>query len=180
MASKKQKSKDELQLAMELTTLSGKLFIGTLTLFAAVGGFLFGYDTGIISGSLLKLRVEFDLSVKWQEAIVSVTVGAAAISSIVAGPSCDMLGRRPVLLIASVVFTIGAVVMGAAQSAVMLLLGRIIVGLGVGFAAMAVPMYIAEVAPASVRGKLILVNSLFITGGMFSATVLAGALSSLP
>eukprot|EP00731_Ephydatia_muelleri_P012140 Em0006g1034a len=165
---------------MERTTLSGKLFIGTLTLFAAIGGFLFGYDTGIISGSLLKLRVEFALSVAWQEAVVSVTVGAAALSSIVAGPSCDMFGRRPVLLAASVVFTIGAVLMGAAQNAIMLLVGRIVVGLGVGFAAMAVPMYIAEVSPASIRGKLILINSMFITGGMFSATVLAGALSSLP
>lgn len=176
----RRKENFELLLAMERTTLSGKLFIGTLTLFAAIGGFLFGYDTGIISGSLLKLRVEFALSVAWQEAVVSVTVGAAALSSIVAGPSCDMFGRRPVLLAASVVFTIGAVLMGAAQNAIMLLVGRIVVGLGVGFAAMAVPMYIAEVSPASIRGKLILINSMFITGGMFSATVLAGALSSLP
>ena len=179
-AGEERSQRGELLLAMERTTSSGKLFIGTLTLFAAVGGFLFGYDTGIISGSLLKLRVEFNLSVAWQEAVVSVTVGAAAVSSIIAGPSCDMLGRRPVLLAASVVFTIGAVIMGAAQNAVMLLMGRITVGVGVGFAAMAVPMYIAEVAPASARGKLILFNSMFITGGMFSATIMAGALSSLP
>ena len=167
-------------MSLEHTTPSGKLFTWVLTFFAAVGGFLFGYDTGIISGAILKIQEHFKLTTVLQEAVVSVTVGAAALSSLLAGPACDILGRRPVLLAASVIFTVGAVVMSAARSVAMLLTGRIIIGVGVGFAAMAVPMYIAEMAPARRRGKLILTNSLFITGGMFIATVIAGALSSLP
>ena len=170
----------EVLLSLEHTTLEGKLFIGTLTLFAAVGGFLFGYDTGIISGAILKIQEDFKLPIQLREAVVSVTVGAAAVSALLAGPSCDVFGRKRVLLVASAIFTVGAVIMAAAMEIGMLLAGRIIIGLGVGLAAMAVPMYIAEVAPARVRGKLILINSLFITGGMFLATIIAGALSSLP
>ena len=77
------------------------------------------------------------------------------------------------------VFTIGAVVMGAAQYPWMLLIGRIIVGFGIGIAAMAVPMYIAELAPAEMRGRLVVVNNMFITGGQFVATVIDGAFSYL-
>ena len=77
------------------------------------------------------------------------------------------------------VFTIGAVVMGAALNPWMLLIGRIIVGFGIGIAAMAVPMYIAELAPAEMRGRLVVVNNMFITGGQFVATVIDGAFSYL-
>ena len=76
-------------------------------------------------------------------------------------------------------FTVGAVVMGAAWSPWILLIGRIIVGFGIGIAAMAVPMYIAELAPADVRGRLVVVNNMFITGGQFIATVIDGAFSYL-
>lgn len=69
--------------------------------------------------------------------------------------------------------------MGAAQYPWMLLIGRIIVGFGIGIAAMAVPMYIAELAPAEMRGRLVVVNNMFITGGQFVATVIDGAFSYL-
>ena len=69
--------------------------------------------------------------------------------------------------------------MAAALTSWMLLIGRIIVGVGIGIAAMAVPMYIAELAPANMRGKLVVVNNLFITGGQFIATVIDGAFSYL-
>ena len=90
-----------------------------------------------------------------------------------------MLGRKPVLMLASLVFTAGAAVMGAAQVKEMLLVGRIVIGLGIGLAAMAVPMYIAESAPVHLRGILVVVNNLFITGGQFIATIVDGAFSSL-
>ena len=77
------------------------------------------------------------------------------------------------------VFTVGAVVMGAAWTPWILLIGRIIVGLGIGIAAMAVPMYIAELAPVHMRGRLVVVNNMFITGGQFVATVIDGAFSYL-
>ncbi len=157
-----------------------KYFLILLTVIAALGGFLFGYDTGVVSGAMLNIKKTFNLSATWQEVIVSVTIGAAAISAAVAGVLCDLIGRKPTLIIASVVFTVGAVVMGAAVNTIMLVIGRIIVGLGIGAAAMASPMYIAELAPYHMRGKLVVLNNLFITGGQFVATVVDGAFSYLP
>ena len=156
-----------------------KPFLFLLSAIAALGGFLFGYDTGVVSGAMLRVREHFHLDSTWQEIIVSATLAAAAVSAAVAGPLSDLLGRRPILFMASIVFTAGAAVMGASEAIWMLLIGRVIVGVGIGFAAMSVPMYIAETAPAEMRGKLVVMNNLFITGGQFVATIVDGALSGL-
>ena len=156
-----------------------RCFVYVLAIISAIGGFLFGYDTGVVSGAMIKVRVRFSLDSTMQEAIVSATIAAAAVAAVVAGPLTDGLGRKPTLIISSAVFTIGAVVMGAAMTSWMLLIGRIIVGAGIGIAAMAVPMYIAELAPTEMRGKLVVVNNMFITGGQFVATVIDGAFSYL-
>lgn len=156
-----------------------KGFIYVLTFFSALGGFLFGYDTGVVSGAMLEIKETFHLSSTWVELIVSVTIASAALSSLVAGFLCDLVGRKPTLILASAIFTVGAVVMGAALSPWMLLIGRVVVGVGIGIAAMSVPMYIAESAPSHMRGKLVVVNVLFITGGQFIATVVDGIFSFL-
>ena len=155
-------------------------FLLALTFFSALGGFLFGYDTGVVSGAMLKIRQDFHLSPVYQELIVSMTIAGAAVAALVAGPLSDLLGRKPVLLAAAFVFTLGAVVMSAAPTPEVLLVGRLVVGLGVGLAAMAVPMFISEAAPAAMRGKLVIVNVAFVTGGQFIATLIDGALSYLP
>ena len=155
-------------------------FLLALTFFSALGGFLFGYDTGVVSGAMLKIRQDFHLSPVYQELIVSMTIAGAAVAALVAGPLSDLLGRKPVLLAAAFVFTLGAVVMSAAPTPVVLLVGRLVVGLGVGLAAMAVPMFISEAAPAAMRGKLVVVNVAFVTGGQFIATLIDGAFSYLP
>lgn len=128
---------------------------------------------------MLKIDEEFKLSPIWHEVIVASTIGAAALSAALGGVLSDTFGRKPLLLLASAVFTIGAVVMAAANGQGMLLGGRIIVGIGIGFAAMCVPMYIAESAPAGIRGKLVVVNNLFITGGQFVATLVDGAFAEV-
>ncbi|XP_078678196.1 proton myo-inositol cotransporter-like isoform X2 [Branchiostoma floridae x Branchiostoma belcheri] len=153
------------------------LILYVLTLLAAIGGFLFGYDTGVVSGAMILIRDDFKLSTVWQEAIVSVTIGAAALFALLGGLLNDTFGRKPVILLASFVFTAGAVVMGAAQSKVLLLIGRIVVGIGIGLASMTVPMYIAEAAPPEMRGRLVTINNMFITGGQFVASVIDGAFS---
>ena len=114
-----------------------------LTLLSAIGGFLFGYDTGVISGAMLLLRQEFSLSHLWQEMIVSATVMTACLAALTAGKLADSWGRRPAVIVASVMFTAGSVVIAAAGGAVSLLLGRMIVGVGVGLASHTVPLYIA-------------------------------------
>lgn len=103
-----------------------------LTVFAAIGGFLFGYDTGVISGAMILIKQEFDLSSFWQELIVSVTIGAAILGALLGGFLNQRLGRKPLLVASAMVFTVGAVVMGVAHSREILLVGRLTVGFGIG------------------------------------------------
>lgn len=103
-----------------------------LTCISAIGGALFGYDTGVVSGAMILIDEKFDLDHFWHELIVSVTVGAAAVAALASGILNDWLGRKKVMLLAALVFTAGAVVMGIANSKEVLLVGRMIVGLGIG------------------------------------------------
>jgi len=113
-------------------TNSISCFVYFLSCFAAVGGFLFGYDTGVVSGAMLLLIREFSLSQEWQELVVSVTIATAIVGAVTAGYMNDKLGRRPFLWICSAIFTAGAVLMAVAKSRDVLILGRAIVGFGIG------------------------------------------------
>ncbi|CAH2275815.1 proton myo-inositol cotransporter [Pelobates cultripes] len=155
-------------------------FVYVVSVFSALGGFLFGYDTGVVSGAMLLLKREMNLSALWQELLVSSTVGAAAVSALSGGLLNGGLGRRPCILLASLLFILGAVVLAAARDKETLLGGRVVVGLGIGIASMTVPVYIAEAAPSHLRGRLVTINTLFITGGQFFAAVVDGAFSYLP
>nr|XP_046249291.1 proton myo-inositol cotransporter-like isoform X2 [Scatophagus argus] len=152
-------------------------FLYVLAFFSALGGFLFGYDTGVVSGAMLLLKKEMNLNNLWQEVLVSSTVGAAALSSLGGGSLNGWLGRRICILLASLIFSIGGIILSIAPDKVVLLVGRITVGLGIGIASMTVPVYIAEVSPPHQRGQLVTINSLFITGGQFIASVIDGAFS---
>ncbi|XP_041852292.1 proton myo-inositol cotransporter-like isoform X2 [Melanotaenia boesemani] len=152
-------------------------FVYVLAFFAALGGFLFGYDTGVVSGAMLLLKKEMNLNALWQELLVSSTVGAAALSALIGGFLNGWLGRRICILMASFIFSVGGIILSIAMDKVVLLVGRIIVGLGIGIASMTVPVYIAEVSPPHMRGQLVTVNTLFITGGQFIASVVDGAFS---
>lgn len=140
---------------------------------SAIGGFLFGYDTGIISGAMIFVRDEFKMNELWQEAVVSSTLLAAWIFSILSGPATGRLGRKPVIVGSSLIFVAGSVLMSLAPDEIILLIGRLIVGAAVGLASMTVPMYIAEVAPSSIRGQLVMINMCCVTGGQFFASVIA-------
>ncbi|XP_047209577.1 proton myo-inositol cotransporter-like isoform X1 [Girardinichthys multiradiatus] len=159
--------------------VSTPFFVYLLAFFSALGGFLFGYDTGVVSGAMLLLKKEMHLSALWQELLVSSTVGAAALSALSGGFLNGWLGRRICILIASFIFCGGGIILSVAQNKGVLLVGRITVGLGIGLASMTVPVYIAEVSPPHLRGQLVTINSLFITGGQFIASVVDGAFSYL-
>ncbi|XP_048739335.2 proton myo-inositol cotransporter-like isoform X2 [Ostrea edulis] len=156
-----------------------KTYVIILTIFATIGGLLFGYDTGIISGSMLLIRDDFSLSEIWQSAIVSSTIGAAAVFALLAGVLVDKIGRKKVIMLASFVFTIGAIIMAVSpvDKKEVLLIGRLVVGAGIGFASMSVPVYVAEAAPSHIRGSLVTVNQLFITIGILLSSIIAGAFS---
>ncbi|XP_030640918.1 proton myo-inositol cotransporter [Chanos chanos] len=154
-------------------------FVYILAVFSALGGFLFGYDTGVVSGALLLLKREMNLSALWQELLVSSTVAAAALSALAGGFLNGVFGRRVCILLASFIFSIGGIVLSSATNKVALLIGRLIVGLGLGIASMTVPVYIAEASPPHLRGQLVTINTLFITAGQFIASLIDGAFSYL-
>ncbi|XP_039990048.1 proton myo-inositol cotransporter-like isoform X8 [Xiphias gladius] len=154
-------------------------FVYVMASFSALGGLLFGYDTGVVSGAMLLLKKEMNLNALWQELLVSSTVGAAALSALSGGSLNGWLGRRICILLSSFIFSIGGIILSFAPDKVVLLVGRITVGLGIGIASMTVPVYIAEVSPPHLRGQLVTINALFITGGQFIASVVDGAFSYL-
>ena len=106
--------------------------------FAVIGGFLFGYDTGVISGALLVLDRDFDfmLTTIQKELLVSITIAAAALGAIFGGPCNEIFGRKPTIMISSVIFSVGAILMAAGPintlGFILILLGRFIVGVGIG------------------------------------------------
>ncbi|GFS06001.1 proton myo-inositol cotransporter [Elysia marginata] len=127
---------EKMDLHLKLDDLNSRTqtptFIFILTFFAALGGFLFGYDTGVISGAMILLRNSFSLSSVWQELIVSVTIAAAAIFALIGGFLNDRLGRRPVIMGASLLFTLGSIMMAVSKDKFALLAGRVVVGAGIG------------------------------------------------
>ena len=149
-----------------------------LTFLSAIGGFLFGYDTGVVSGAMVLVRKEWDLSSTWQEVIVSSTILSACITALLGGVLADKLGRRVTILLASFLFLLGSVVMGCAPGREVLLVGRLIVGGGVGLASNTVPLYISECSTPESRGVLVTMNNVAITGGQLVAGLVCGGLSS--
>lgn len=145
-----------------------------LTAMAAIGGFLFGYDTGVISGAMLPIQRAFDLNAWQEEVVVSSTVLAAFASSLMGGSLNTHLGRRKSILIAACVFSIGSMGLSIAWDYPSLVVGRVIVGIGIGIASLTTPIYLAEVAVPEMRGQLVTVNALLVTLGQFIAGMVDG------
>ncbi|KAG8370584.1 hypothetical protein BUALT_Bualt14G0132300 [Buddleja alternifolia] len=145
-------------------------YIMRLALSAGIGGLLFGYDTGVISGALLYIKEDFpsvDKKTWMQETIVSMAVAGAIFGAAIGGWINDRFGRKISIMIADFLFFVGAIVMAAAPAPWMIILGRIFVGLGVGMASMTSPLYISEASPHRIRGALVSTNGLLITAGQF-------------
>ena len=147
-------------------TQTGK-FAWLVAITAGVGGLLFGYDTGIISAVLVYINDDLNqvLSAGDRELMTSITSGGAFVGAIAAGLSADKYGRKIAIYIGCILFIIGAILQATAFSLAQMTVGRLVVGFGVGSAAMIVPLYIAEVAPAKYRGRMIGLDNMSITGG---------------
>jgi MFS transporter, SP family, sugar:H+ symporter len=146
--------------------------------FGALGGLLFGYDTGVISGALLFIPKDFALSSFLQGAIVSGLLLGAMVGSAGAGRLSDRLGRRKLIILAAVVFTGGAVLAAVAPTVSVLVAARFIIGLGVGSAALVVPLYLSEIAPTEIRGVIASLNQLMVVAGILAAFVVNAILAS--
>lgn len=136
-----------------------------ITLVTAVGGFLFGFDNGSISGSTGFLQERFDLTPAGLGWVVSSLIIGCIIGVITAGRLSDAIGRKKVLLITAAIFLVGALGEALAPNDTTLVLARILVGIGIGTETTIAPLYIAEVAPAKIRGRLVSFNQLFNTVG---------------
>ena len=123
------------------------------------------------------IRREWHLNDLQHEAIVSSTTGFAALGAMLSGTANRFFGRKPVLISAAFIFTIGAIIMGLASGFNVLLLGRCVVGLAVGLASSTVPLYLAELAPPRLRGFLVSVNNSCIVIGQVSAAIVDGLFS---
>ncbi|HZY96975.1 MAG TPA: sugar porter family MFS transporter [Candidatus Cybelea sp.] len=136
---------------------------------AALGGLLFGYDTGVISGAVLFITKDFALPMRLQAFTISVVLIGCIAGSAVAGVVADRIGRRWTLFVAGVIFFVGGIVSALAPNEAMLLAGRLVVGVAIGFSSVVAPLYISEVAPASVRGALVSLYQFAITVGILMA-----------
>ena len=145
---------------------------------AALGGLLFGYDTGVISGAILFLREAFHLSNLMLGVVTSLALAGAALGAGVGGPLSDRYGRRPILIATACIFVVGGLVSASAMSLPMLLVGRFVVGLGIGGASMLTPLYLAEIAPARERGALVSSSQLAVTVGILVAYLVGYAFAA--
>lgn len=136
---------------------------------AAIAGILFGFDTGVVSGAILFIRNEYHLSSLMNGIVVSSVLGGALVGSLLSGSFADYFGRRKLLIITSIIFIIGTLGSAMSLSITYLILSRFIVGLAIGIASFAAPLYISEVAPLEHRGALVSLNQLAITIGIMLA-----------
>jgi SP family sugar:H+ symporter-like MFS transporter len=146
-------------------------YIGAIVAVATIGGFLFGYDSGAVNGTQEGLRQAFGLS----DAGLGFTVGSLLIGCFIgaflAGRLADLFGRRNVMMVTAVLFTVGALIQGFAHDHTLFVIARLMGGMAVGAASVLSPAYISEVAPASVRGRLTTLQQIMIIIGLTIAFV---------
>lgn len=140
-----------------------------LAIAAAVGGFLFGFDSSVINGAVDSIGTHFELSPFVKGFVVAIALLGCALGAFIAGRLADRLGRRKVMLIGAVLFLISSIGAGLSFSVVELGIWRVIGGLGIGIASVVAPAYIAEIAPRQRRGGLASLQQLAITIGIFAA-----------
>jgi sugar porter (SP) family MFS transporter len=150
---------------------SGNALLVRVSVIAAIGGLLFGYDTGVISGALLYIKDDLHAGTFEQQAIVSVLLLGAMVGAIVSGYLADRISRRWTKVISGSLYVIGALGCAFSINAEMLIGFRFLLGLSVGTASFVSPLYIAEVSPPRVRGGLVSFNQLAITTGILVAYV---------
>ena len=151
--------------------------IAIVVLVILTSGLLFGYDQGVISGALSGIKQEMDLSPLLIEVVTSWVTLGALFGSLAAGELADRIGRKRTVLAAAVLFILGALIQASAPHTPVLVAGRLIVGFGVGVAAVAAPLYGSELAQAAWRGRLVSAYQMAITVGIFLAYLVNGALS---
>jgi len=148
-----------------------KVLVIVIAAIASTGGLLFGFDTGVISGAIPFLQMDFMLTDGQIENITAFGLIGAVIGALFGGRVTDVLGRKKVILASAFIFATGALWSGAAPNVTQLLISRLYLGLAIGVSSFAVPLYIAEIAPTKIRGILVSLFQLLITVGILVSFV---------
>jgi len=152
-------------------------FVLQITAVASLGGILFGYDLGVISGALPQLMETFDLTRVQQEICVSILYLGGGIGAALGGSLCDSFGRKRAILLTDAVFALGALILFAAPNFETVVVGRVVVGFAVAVSGIADVSYLHEIAPVQFRGAIVSVNEACISLGFLLAFGMGGALS---
>lgn len=162
------------------TGQSAGRFLTKLTVIATLGGLLFGYDTGVISGALLYMKDDLGLSSFGEATVVSsLLFPGAALGALLGGRIADRIGRKRMLLLCGAIFLVGALGCALAPSVQIMVAARIILGFGVGAASVTCPLYLAEMAPPDRRGRMVTINELMIVTGQMLAFAMNALLDHL-
>src|ERR1051325_7428119 len=141
-------------------------YIIGISFISALGGYLFGFDFAVISGALPFLRDAFHLSVYWEGFLTGSLALGCIVGCLIAGNLADKYGRKPGLMLAASIFGISSLGMAFSSGLSIFIIMRFAAGIGVGMASMLSPLYIAEVSPASIRGRNVAINQLTIVIGI--------------
>lgn len=159
------------------TSLFNRTYVIGISFIAALGGYLFGFDFAVISGALPFLRREFALSAWWEGFLTGSLALGCIVGCLVAGRLADRRGRRPGLMLAAGIFAMSSLGMALAANLTLFVMMRFAAGIGVGMASMLGPMYIAEISPASIRGRNVAINQLTIVIGILVTNLVNYSLS---
>jgi SP family galactose:H+ symporter-like MFS transporter len=154
-------------------------FVYIAAAISALGGMLFGYDTGVISGAILFIQQDFALSPTLEEIVVSSVVFGAMLGAVAGGTLTDRFGRRIVLIVTAALFALGAVGTAMAPAVFWLIIGRVIVGMAIGVASFTTPLYISEISPVTLRGRFVSFNQIALTSGIVIAYLVDYAFSGM-
>jgi sugar porter (SP) family MFS transporter len=160
---------------MKQTGFKNKYVLG-ISFISALGGYLFGFDFAVISGALPFLQKQFAFNSYWEGFATGILAIGAIAGCIIAGQVADKYGRRPGLMLAAALFAISSLAMAFAPSRDFFLAARFAAGAGVGMASMLSPMYISEMAPAAIRGRLVAMNQLTVVLGILITNLVNYAL----
>lgn len=144
-------------------------FVLRVSVIAALGGVLYGYDMGIIAAALLYVRNTFHLTAGMEEAVVSVVLLGAMLGALLGGTVADRIGRKKTLVLAALIFVCGSVLAPLSPNVGVLILARAILGFAIGFTSVTAPVYVSELAPPQSRGRLIGLYQLALTFGIATA-----------
>ncbi|XP_020115093.1 probable polyol transporter 4 [Ananas comosus] len=166
-------------MAKGMRTSESRRYVFACAVFASLNSVLLGYDVGVMSGCILFIQRDLHITEVQQEVLVGILSFISLLGSLAGGRTADALGRKWTIGLAAIVFQIGAAVMTFAPSFLVLMIGRLLAGIGIGFGVMIAPVYIAEISPAVARGSFTSFPEIFINLGILLGYVSNYAFSGL-